>query len=123
MKKPYAIAAALLNFISFNSWNHYSVKERGRRNSAIFHTSDIHDKLTYVSANAGAVYFKVEGGEVKYMFMPTAVSGKGEERFSAFATKGDSISKPARATVLKLYKDSKAYRYGFRNLHKKPASK
>ncbi|MCX2740563.1 hypothetical protein [Pontibacter anaerobius] len=120
MKKSYLAIAALLVFILFNIWNHYRVKQRGEQDSEIFYTSGINGKITYLSANVGAVYFKVGNSEAKYMFIPTSVSGKGEERFSAFATKGDSISKPANATVLKLYKDDKVYKYKFKKLHEQP---
>ena len=117
MKKPYLVAAALLVFISFNIWNHVRVKEKGKRESELFYTSAINGKITNVSASAGAVYFKVENREEKYMFIPTPVSGKKEERFSAFATRGDSISKPANAMYLKLYKGGKVYTYSFKILH------
>ena len=120
MKKSYLVAAALLVFIVFNIWNHYRVKQRGERDSEIFYTSDISGKISYLSENAGAVYFKAGNSEVKYMFIPTAVSDKGEERFSAFVTEGDSISKPANAAVLKLYKGDKVYKYKFKKLHEQP---
>lgn len=120
MKKSYLVAAALLVFISFIIGYTNSVRERGKQDSKIFHTSTINGKITYVSANVGAVYFKVENREEKYMFIPTAVSGKVEERFSAFATKGDSISKPANAAILKLYKGDREYKYKFNKLHELP---
>ncbi|SFG67556.1 hypothetical protein [Pontibacter chinhatensis] len=117
MKKPYLVAAALLVFISFNFWNHVRVKEKGKRESELFYTSAINGKITNVSASAGAVYFKVENSEEKYMFIPTPVTGNQKKRFSAFATKGDSISKPAYATYLKLYKGGKVYTFSFSKLH------
>lgn len=65
----------------------------------------------------------MENSEAKYMFIPKPVSGNQKERFSAFATRGDSISKPAYATYLKLYKDAKVYTYSFRILHQDAVSK
>ena len=92
-------------------------KGKGKRESELFYTSAINGKITNVSANVGAVYFKVENSEEKYMFIPRPVSGNQKEWFSAFATRGDSISKPAHATYLKLYKEGKVYTYSFRILH------
>lgn len=119
MKKPYIIATALLALSALIVWNQ-KVKQRGQQESEKFYSATINSRITYLSANVGAVYFKVADSEVKYGLIPTATSGKAEERFSAFAAVGDSISKPANTAILKLYKNNQEYKYRAKILHEQP---
>lgn len=116
MKKPYKIATAILAVSAIVIWNQ-NVERRGQRESEIFYAATIKGRITYLSANVGAVYFKVADSEVKYGCIPTTISGKAEEMFSAFAAVGDSISKPANTAILKLYKNKQEYKYRAKILH------
>lgn len=77
-----------------------------------FETSSINGTLEAVRQSGGFTFFEVHGRT--YQFKPYT-SGLNENRiFGYFAQPGDSVLKPAFGDTLRLFKNSKEFRYTFK---------